>query len=70
MSPYGPYNEIDRTVIALGFLAEVRQAQELRPADCTLTSCDREELRRRASNGDEDAFAELTRRREPEPVAA
>jgi len=31
-------------------------------ANCTLTSRDREDLRRLASDGDEDAFAELTRR--------
>lgn len=36
-------------------------------ADCTLTSRSREDLRRLALSGDEDAFAELTRR---EPVAA
>lgn len=40
---------------------------EARAADCTLTSRDKEDLRRLASSGDEDAFAELTRR---EPVAA
>lgn len=43
---------------------------ETRAVDCSLTSRDKEELRRRASDGDKAAFAELTRRREPEPVAA
>ena len=36
-------------------------------ADCTFTSRDREDLQRLAFGGNEDAFAELTRR---EPVAA
>lgn len=65
MLPRGPYSEIDRTVAAIGFLAEVREA-----TDCALTTRSREDLRRRASSGDEEAFAELTRRREPEPIAA
>lgn len=65
MLPRGPYSEIDRTVAALGFLAEVREA-----TDCSLTSRSREDLHRRACSGDEDAFAELTRRREPERIAA
>jgi hypothetical protein len=30
--------------------------------DCTLTSCDMDELRRRACSGDENAVAELCRR--------
>lgn len=60
-----PAHEIDRTLVALGFLSEIRQAE--RPIDCALTSRDKEELRRRGTSGDEDAFAELTRR---EPIAA
>jgi hypothetical protein len=36
-------------------------------ANCTLTARDKEDLQRLASSGDEDAFAELTRR---EVVAA
>lgn len=38
-------------------------------ANCTLTARDKEDLRRLSSDGDEDAFAELTRR-ELESVAA
>lgn len=60
MLPYGPYSEIDRTIVALNFLSEVRRAEQ--PVDCALTSRDKEELRRRGTSGDEDAFAELTRR--------
>lgn len=62
MPPRGPYTEIDRTLAAIGFLSEAREAGG-QLADCTLTSRSREDLRRRASIGDEDAFAELTRRR-------
>lgn len=61
-----PRTDTDRLLAAVGFLSEVREAG----LDCTLTSRSREDLRRLASSGDEDAFAELTRRREPEPVAA
>lgn len=50
-----------RLTAAIGFLAEVREA-----TDCTLTSLDREDLRRRASSGDVDAYAELLRRGRPE----
>lgn len=60
MLPNGPYTDFDRTVAALGLLSEIRSAEE--SIDCALTSRDREDLRRRASGGDEDAYAELTRR--------
>lgn len=68
MLPKGPHSEIDRTVAAIGFISEAREAGV--NVDCTLTSLTREDLHRRASSGDEDAFAELTRRRERELVAA
>jgi len=61
-----PRTDTDRLLAAVGFLSEVRAAG----VDCTLTSRSREDLRRLASSGDDDAFAELTRRRDPEPVAA
>lgn len=61
-----PLTDTDRLLAAVAFLSEVREAD----VDCTLTSRSREDLRRLASSGDEDAFAELTRRRDPEPVAA
>lgn len=53
-----------RLSAAIGFLSEVRDV------DCTLTAATEEELLRRASTGDDEAFAELTRRRVPQPVAA
>ena len=49
--------EINRTVVAAGFLFETREL-----ADCTLTTRSREDLRRLASSGDEDALAEWFRR--------
>jgi hypothetical protein len=58
------FSDVDRLTAAIGFLSEVRDV------DCTLTSLSPDELLRRASSGDEEAFAELTRRRDPEPVAA
>jgi hypothetical protein len=61
-----PRTDTDRLLAAVGFLSEVRAAS----VDCALTSRSREDLRRLASSGDGDAFAELTRRRDPEPVAA
>lgn len=62
-----PRTDTDRLLAAVAFLSEVREAD----VDCTLTSRSREDLRRLASSGDEDAFAELTRRpRELEPAAA
>ena len=61
-----PLTDTDRLLAAVGFLSEVRAG-----VDCTLTSRSREDLRRLASSGDDDAFAELTRRRpELEPAAA
>lgn len=68
MLPLAPTSNVNRTVAAIGFLAEAREAGV--SVDCSLTSRSLEDLRRRASSGDEDAFAELTRRRQPEPVAA
>lgn len=62
MNPAAPLTDVDRLTAAIGFLSEVREAG----VDCTLTSRSREDLRRLASSGDEDAFAELTRRRDPE----
>lgn len=64
MLPRGPYADIDRFGIALGLLLEVRQVEDV---DAALTSRSREDLLCRASSGDLDAYAELTRR---EPVAA
>lgn len=58
-----PFTDTDRLLVATGFLSELQEAD----VDCTLTTRDQEDLRRRASSGDEDAFAELMRR---EPVAA
>jgi hypothetical protein len=65
MLPSGPYTDTDRLLAAVGFLSEVRAAS----ANCTLTSRSREGLRRLASSGDEDAFAELTRRRPERELA-
>lgn len=48
----------DRLLAAVGFLSEVRSAG----VNCTLTSRSREDLRRLAANGDEDALAEWFRR--------
>lgn len=59
-----PLSDVDRLTAAVGFLSEVRDT------DCTLTSRPEGELFRRASTGDDEAFAELLRRRVPEPVAA
>jgi hypothetical protein len=61
-----PLTDTDRLLAAVGFLSEVRAAG----VDCTLTSRSREDLRRLASSGDDDALAELTRRPELEPAAA
>lgn len=55
-----------RTLAAAGLLIELREAE----ANCTLTSLTPEELLRLASSGDEEAFVELRRRRDPEPIAA
>jgi len=53
-----PAPTADRLLSAVAFLSEVRAAG----VNCTLTSRSREDLRRLASSGDEEAFAELTRR--------